>query len=81
MKLCKILNYLGWAAGIAGGLLVIGGVIGFLIGGTFLGVANFYNYFYFANSFMLFAIFAVAATRSCCCCCKDDKCCTEEEKK
>jgi hypothetical protein len=80
MKLNTILNYLGWAAGIAGGLLVLGGVIGFLTGGPFLGVANFYNFFYFANSFLLFAIFLVAATR-CCCCCKDDKCCTDEGKK
>jgi hypothetical protein len=72
MKIKTILNYLGWAFGLAGGLLLLGGVIGFLTGGPFLGVANFYNYFYFANSFLFFGIFLLVGTRTCCC--KDDKC-------
>jgi hypothetical protein len=80
MKLSTIINYLGWASGIFGGLLMLCGVIGFLTGNEFLGVQNFYNFFFIAVCFILLGIFFLVGTRSCCCCCKDDKCCTEEGK-
>lgn len=81
MKINTILNYLAWISGLAGALLAICGVIGFLIGGEFLGVRNFYNFFYFANSFVLVGIFLMLGTRCFCCCNgKDDTCCTDEGK-
>jgi len=63
MKLCTIINYLGWASGIFGALLILAGVIGFFTGAGFLGVANFYNYFFIANSFLLLGIFILVGTR------------------
>jgi cytochrome bd-type quinol oxidase subunit 1 len=80
MKLHTIINYLGWASGIFGALLMLCGIIGFFTGTGFLGVSNFYNYFFIANSFIFLGIFMIVGTR-CCCCCKDDNCCKEEEKK
>jgi hypothetical protein len=79
MKLSKIINYLGWASGIFGGLLMLCGVIGFFTGNEFLGVRNFYNYFFIAICFVLLGIFFLIGTK-CCCCCNDDKCCTDEGK-
>jgi len=74
MKLSKCINWLGWASGIFGGLLMLGGVIGFLTGNEFLSVRNFYNWFFVANSFILFGIFLVLGTRCCCCCsCEEEK--------
>jgi hypothetical protein len=67
----KIINYLGWASGIFGGLLMLAGVIGFFVGGEFLGVRNFYNWFYIADSFIFFGIFLVVATRDFCNCKKE----------
>jgi len=81
MKLTKLINYLGWASGIFGAVLMLAGVIGFFIGGEFLTVRNFYNYFFVANSFLFLGIFCIVATRCCCCCCKDDECCTDDKKK
>jgi cytochrome bd-type quinol oxidase subunit 1 len=75
MKLCTIVNYLGWASGIFGALLMLAGVIGFFIGKEFLGVANFYNYFFIANSFLFLGIFILVGTRCFCCCT-----CNSEEK-
>lgn len=81
MKLCTIINYLGWASGIFGALLMLAGVIGFFTGSEFLGVANFFNFFFIAVCFILLGIFFLLGTRCFCCCnCKDDKCCTEEGK-
>jgi hypothetical protein len=81
MKLNTIINYLGWASGIFGGLLMLGGVIGFFTGNEFIGVRNFFNFFFIANSFIILGIFLLVGTRCfCCCCCKDDECCTEEKK-
>jgi hypothetical protein len=79
MKLCTIVNYMGWASGIFGALLMLAGVIGFFTGTQFLGVKNYYNFFFIAINFLLLGIFCLIGTR-CCCCCKDDKCCTDEEK-
>jgi hypothetical protein len=71
MKLNTILNYLGWASGIFGALLMLGGVIGYFTGAEFMGVRSFYNFFFVANSFIFLGIFLLLATRSSCC--KDDK--------
>jgi hypothetical protein len=80
MKLTKIVNYLGWASGIFGGLMMLAGVVGFLSGGEFLGVKYYIHFFFFSMPFILLGIFFLVGTRSCCCCCKDDKCCSEEGK-
>ncbi len=79
MKLNRIVNYLGWASGLFAGLMMLGGVIGFLTGGEFLGVKYYFNFFFYSIPFMLFGIFLLIGTR-CCCCCKDDKCCSDEGK-
>jgi len=81
MKICTIVNYLGWASGIFGALLMLGGVIGFFTGTEFLGVRNFFNYFFIANSFLFLGIFILVGTR-CFSYCNDkvDKCSTEEGK-
>lgn len=80
MKLTTIIYYLGWASGLFGALLMLCGIIGYFTGNEFLGVRNFYNFFFIAICFVLLGIFFIVGTRSCCCCCKDDKCCTEEGK-
>jgi hypothetical protein len=59
----KYINYLGWISGIFGGILILAGVIGFFVGGEFLGVRNFYNWFYIANSFIFFGIFLLIAAK------------------
>jgi hypothetical protein len=79
MKICTIANYLGWASGIFGALLMLCGIIGFFIGTEFLGVRSFYNFFFIANSFLFLGIFLIIGTR-CFYNCKDDKCCTSEGK-
>ena len=79
MKLTTLINYLGWASGIFGALLMLAGVIDFLIGGGFLSVKYYYNYFFVANSFLFLGIFCLVGTR-CFCCCKDDQCCKEDKK-
>ena len=79
MKFCTIVNYLGWASGIFGGLLMLCGVIGFLTGTEFLGVKYFQNFFYLSNSFIFFGIFLLIGTRHFCCC-KDEECCKDEKK-
>jgi hypothetical protein len=79
MKFCTIINYLGWASGIFGALLMLGGVIGFFTGNEFLGVKNFWNFFILAIPFILLGIFFLVGTR-CFCCCKDEECCKEEKK-
>lgn len=76
MKLSKLISWLGWASGIFGGLLMLGGVIGYITNSEFMTVRNYYNWFFLANSFILFGIFLVLGTKSCCCSCEK-----EEEKK
>ncbi len=51
-----IAKLVSWIAGTVGGILIFAGIIGFFIDGNFLGVANYFNWFYFANSFLLLAI-------------------------
>jgi hypothetical protein len=80
MKISKIVNYLGWASGIFGGILMLCGVIGFLTGAEFLGVKNYFNFFFISMCFILLGIFFLVGTQCCCCCCKDDKCCNDEGK-
>ena len=72
MKLSTVINYLGWASGLFGGLLMLAGVIDFFIGGGFLGVKYFYNFLLTSIPFILFGIFLLVATRECCCCCKEE---------
>lgn len=57
--MANLFRFLGMASGFFGALLILFGVIGFLVGGEFLGVRNFYNWFYIANSFLFFAIFCI----------------------
>lgn len=73
MKMNKIINYLGWASGIFGALLMLGGVIGFLTGTPILNVRNFYNFFFMANSFLFLGIFLLTGAHLCHHC-KDEKC-------
>jgi hypothetical protein len=81
MKFCTIVNYLGWASGIFGGLLMLCGVIGFFTGTEFLGVKYYQNFFFTSNSFVILGIFLLVGTRCFCCCnCKDDECCKDEKK-
>lgn len=77
MKLNKIINYLGWISGIFGALLMLSGVIGFLTGTEFMGVRNYYNFFFMANSFLFLGIFLLTGAHLCHHC-KDDKCCEEK---
>jgi len=79
MKLNTTINYLGWACGIFGALMVLAGVIGFLTGGGFLGVKYYFNFFFYSMPFILLGIFFIAGTKTCCCC-KDDNCSKEEGK-
>lgn len=72
MKITVIINYLGWASGIFGALLMLCGVIGFLTGTAFLGVERWFNFFFIANSFLVLGIFLLLGTR-CFCCCKDEE--------
>ena len=57
MKLHQFFRFAGLASGILSVILMICGAIGFLTG-EFLGVIRFSNFFWFANTFLLFAIFA-----------------------
>ncbi len=65
----KLLKIKGFIAGIIGALLMLGGVIGFLVGGEFLCVKNFYNWFFIANSFLIISILSFLITIAC----KEDK--------
>jgi preprotein translocase subunit SecD len=57
MKLHQIFRIAGLISGLIGAILIICGVIGFLTG-EFLGVIRFSNFFWYANTFLMFAIFA-----------------------
>jgi hypothetical protein len=71
MKLYTVLNYLGWASGIFGAIMLLCGIIGFITGAEFLGVRYYYNFFFYGNSFIFLGIFLFVATRNCCC--KDEE--------
>lgn len=73
MKLSTIISYFGWASGIFGALLMLAGVIGYFTGQEFLGVSNFYNYFFIANSFLFLGIFCLIGSHVCSCCKQDTK--------
>jgi hypothetical protein len=57
MKPQTIFTYLGWASGLFGALLILGGIIDFFVGGGFLGVKYYFNFFFYSIPFMLLGIF------------------------
>jgi hypothetical protein len=59
MKLSMLYKYAGMAIGFLGVLFIFLGIIGFLVHGPLLGVQNFYNWFYFGNSFLFVGIFCL----------------------
>ena len=65
MKLPDLFRTIGVISGLAGLVLMILGVIGFLIGDEFLTVQNFYNWFWIANSFLFLGVFLILAYMSC----------------
>jgi hypothetical protein len=65
MKLNTVINYLGWASGAFAALMMFAGVIGFFIGGEFLGVRYYFNFFFYSMPFMLLGIFLIVASISC----------------
>ena len=64
MKLHLICKYLGLTLGAFSGLLILAGVIGFFTG-PLLGVANYWNYFWFAIPLLLFAMFCMLVHIGC----------------
>lgn len=81
MKLYDVISYLGYLSGLFGGLLMLAGVIGFLTGTEFLGVKYYFNFFFYANSFLLFGIFIILGTRQFCHCnSHHDECCSKDEQ-
>lgn len=65
MNISVILKFKGLASGLIGGILMFLGVVGFFVGDEFLGVRNFYNWFYVANSFIFFGIFCFVMRLNC----------------
>jgi hypothetical protein len=65
MNFPYILRLLGMGSGFLGLLLIIGGVIGYMVGGEFLGVRNYYNWFYISNSFLFLGIFCFVMRLNC----------------
>lgn len=69
----KLAKYSGMFLGLVAGVILLFGIIGYFIwlynGGSFLGVANFWNYLYASVPFSLlsicFTLFAVAAKEKC----------------
>ncbi|MCD4735025.1 MAG: hypothetical protein K8R53_03190 [Bacteroidales bacterium] len=64
MKLHLLCKYLGLITGGFAGLLLIAGIIGYF-SGEFLNVTRFTNFFWFANSFLFFAIFCMVVNIAC----------------
>ncbi|MBM3436580.1 MAG: hypothetical protein FJY07_10240 [Bacteroidetes bacterium] len=64
MKLHQICKYAGFIAGGIGALFIIGGIIGYFIG-EFMGVRNFSWFFWAANTFIYFGIFALVGYIAC----------------
>lgn len=64
MKLNVICKYTGLFFGGLAALFMLFGVIGFFTG-EFLGVVRFSNWFWFANTFLLFAIFSILVFIGC----------------
>ncbi len=73
MKFKDLIYYLGWAAGLFGAILMLCGVIGFFMGGNFLMVRNFFNWFFIANSFLFLGIFLLVASHILSCCHSHEK--------
>jgi hypothetical protein len=64
MKLHKICKYVGLVSGGIGALYIIAGIIGFFTG-EFLTVRNFSWFFWAANTFIMFGIFAMVVHIAC----------------
>ena len=64
MKLGQICKYLGLIAGGIGGLLILGGIIGFFVG-PFLSVEKYWNFFWGSQFFFMAAIFGMLVHMSC----------------
>jgi hypothetical protein len=60
MKSGHFFKYLGYIFGIIGGLFILSGIIGYFTG-EFLKVRNFTWFFWAANTFIMFGIFAMVA--------------------
>jgi hypothetical protein len=74
MKLHMFCKYVGLAAGTAGGLLILLGIIGFFAG-EILGVRNYMTFFWFSQPVFLLAIFGMVTHIGC-----RDHCDCEEKK-
>ena len=60
----QIFRYVGLLSGSVGGLFILFGLIGKLYR-DFLGVLYYANWFWFANTFILFAVFCMLAVLAC----------------
>lgn len=65
MKLTSLYKYAGMVIGLVGVLFIFLGILGFLIKSPIFGVANFYNWFYFGNSFLFVGIFCLVLKSTC----------------
>jgi hypothetical protein len=75
MKLHMFCKYVGLAAGVLGGLLILLGMIGFFTG-ELLSVQDYRNFFWLSHYMLLLAIFGMVTYVACnnhCACCKEDK--------
>jgi hypothetical protein len=64
MKLGQFCWYIGLLTGGIGGLLMLGGIIGFFTG-PFLSVVKYWNFFWGAQFFFVAAIFSILVHLSC----------------
>jgi len=64
MKLGQICRYIGLITGAIGGLLMLGGIIGFFTG-PFLSVAKYWNFFWGSQFFFMAAIYCMVVHISC----------------
>jgi hypothetical protein len=64
MKLAQICKYIGLLTGGVGGLLMVGGIIGFFVGPV-LSVEKYWNFFWGAQFFFMAAIFSMLVHISC----------------
>ncbi len=60
MKLHLIFKYTGLLVGTLGAIMIVLGFIGFFAG-EILNVANYSNFFWFANPLLIFGIFGMVA--------------------
>ena len=65
MKLPDLFRNLAILSGLAGFVLMMAGIVGFLIERELFGVRYFYNWFYIANSFLFLGIFLMLVYMTC----------------